>query len=129
MASENDPRVYFAAERTMLAWLRTGLAVIGVGFLVARFGLFLRLARGGPDATASLFSTFVGVAFVILGSAAIALSAWQHRRFCKHLGVTERPVGYGIEWGLGFAFLVAALGALLAFYLIWTADNTAVSIP
>src|SRR5687768_10334350 len=100
MLSDNDPRVYFAAERTMLAWLRTGLAVMGVGFLVARFGLFLRLARGGPEISVSLFSTFLGVAFVALGSAAIALAAWQHRRFCKHLGASERPVGYGIEWGL-----------------------------
>jgi uncharacterized protein DUF202 len=41
--SDNDPRVYFAAERTMLAWLRTGIAVMAFGFVVARFGLFLRL--------------------------------------------------------------------------------------
>lgn len=32
---EEDPRVYFAAERTLLAWLRTGLGLIGVGFAVA----------------------------------------------------------------------------------------------
>ncbi len=46
MNEENsDPRVYFAAERTMLAWLRTGIAVMAFGFVVARFGLFLRLLR------------------------------------------------------------------------------------
>lgn len=39
---ERDPRVYFAAEPTFLAWIRTGLALMGVGFAVARFGLFLR---------------------------------------------------------------------------------------
>jgi putative membrane protein len=38
----NDPRVYFAAERTLLAWIRTGLTVVGLGFVVARFGLFFR---------------------------------------------------------------------------------------
>ncbi len=40
---------YFAAERTLLAWVRTGLAMMGFGFVVARFGLFLRelaLVRG-----------------------------------------------------------------------------------
>ena len=38
---ESDPRVFFAAERTFLAWIRTGLALMGFGFVVARFGLFL----------------------------------------------------------------------------------------
>jgi putative membrane protein len=33
---------YLAAERTLLAWLRTGLALMGFGFVVARFGLFLQ---------------------------------------------------------------------------------------
>jgi putative membrane protein len=34
---------YLAAERTFLAWIRTGLALVGFGFVVARFGLFFRL--------------------------------------------------------------------------------------
>ncbi len=33
---------YLAAERTLLAWIRTGLALMGFGFVVARFGLFIR---------------------------------------------------------------------------------------
>ncbi len=37
-----DPRIYMAAERTFLAWIRTGIAFMGFGFVVARFGLFLR---------------------------------------------------------------------------------------
>jgi putative membrane protein len=32
--SEPDPRIYFAAERTFLAWLRTGFALMGFGFVV-----------------------------------------------------------------------------------------------
>ncbi len=39
---DDDPRTYFAEERTFLAWIRTGLGLMGVGFAVARFGLFLR---------------------------------------------------------------------------------------
>ena len=41
--SDSDPRVFFAAERTLLAWLRTGLTIIALGFVVSRFGLFVRL--------------------------------------------------------------------------------------
>src|SRR6204780_1272039 len=44
-ATEGKPKAslsdYLAAERTMLAWIRTGLALMGFGFVVARFGLFL----------------------------------------------------------------------------------------
>lgn len=42
---QQDPRTSFAAERTFLAWIRTGLGLMGVGFAVARFGLFLREMR------------------------------------------------------------------------------------
>ena len=38
----NDPRILFAAERTLLAWVRTGLVMMGFGFVVARFGLVSR---------------------------------------------------------------------------------------
>ena len=39
---QRDPRVYFAAERNLLAWIRTGLAILASGFAVSRFGLYLR---------------------------------------------------------------------------------------
>jgi uncharacterized membrane protein YidH (DUF202 family) len=41
-SATNDPRVCFAAEQTFLAWIRTGLALMGFGFVVARFGIFLQ---------------------------------------------------------------------------------------
>ena len=59
--AEADPRVRLAAERTMLAWIRTGLAMMGFGFVVARFGLFLReLATVGGVALP--FRILLGVA-------------------------------------------------------------------
>src|SRR5271156_3896829 len=45
-----DPRIYFAAERTLLAWVRTGLTMMGFGFVVARFGFFLRELAAVPGA-------------------------------------------------------------------------------
>ena len=44
-----DPRIPLAAERTFLAWVRTGLALMGFGFAVARFRL-LTDADGVPAA-------------------------------------------------------------------------------
>ena len=66
-AASNDPRVHFAAERTFLAWIRTGLALMGFGFVVARFGLFLKEVSGNAPGVKSYgFSLWAGSAMVML---------------------------------------------------------------
>jgi putative membrane protein len=67
----SDPRIFFAAERTLLAWLRTGLTVIALGFVVARFGLFLNLlARQAfspePSPRSIMLSNLVGILLVVI---------------------------------------------------------------
>jgi putative membrane protein len=69
---EVDPRTLQALERTLLAWLRTGLALIGFGFVIARLGVFLRLHDPGENV---LFGAGVmGALFGILGIAAEVLA-------------------------------------------------------
>ena len=118
MDDTEDPRVYFAAERTLLAWVRTGLTVIGLGFVVARFGLFLRMLRGDADAGAHLSSTVIGVGLVLLGSAALAMAAWQHVRFCRQLGPEARPRTELPNWSVWFAAILAVVGVVLAGYIL-----------
>lgn len=115
---EQDPRVYFAAERTLLAWIRTGLATIALGFVVARFGLFLRLLRRDADAALHLGSTLLGVGLVVLGSLAIAGAAWQHVRYCRRLDPGARPRPNAMVWSVAFSALIALIGAALAAYLL-----------
>ncbi|HJZ59966.1 MAG TPA: DUF202 domain-containing protein, partial [Gemmataceae bacterium] len=113
--SDNDPRVFFAAERTLLAWVRTGLGLIGLGFVVARFGLFLQLfEKQTGSEIAHHVSPWVGVALALLGSAASGVSAWQHRRFCRTLGPDELPRNYRTEVGMVVGFGVAVAGVVLA---------------
>ena len=69
-AAEQDPRVYFAAERTLLAWIRTGVALMAFGFAIARFGLFLRQMQAARTATTAhgiWGSPLTGVVLIALG--------------------------------------------------------------
>lgn len=117
MDSESDPRVYFAAERTLLAWLRTGIAVIGLGFLVARFGVFLMVVRGQMVDHNHVISSFIGISFVLLGALMIAISTWQHLKFSRELPLRERPEHYSTTLSLGIAASVSLSGIVLAIYL------------
>jgi putative membrane protein len=116
-----DPRVFFASERTLLAWLRTGLAVVGLGFIVARFGVFMAMA-GAVSGTSSnsLLSGAIGTGFVFLGAAIMLVSARQHARFVQTMSADQRPVGYSTQMGTVSAVLIALLAAALGLYLTYS---------
>jgi putative membrane protein len=124
MVEPNDPRVYFAAERTLLAWLRTSLAVMGFGFVVARFGVFLRVARGENPAIAG-GTSLIGLGLMLLGTMVTVAACIQHMRFIKQLEASERPRGHWMSLSVLFGLTLGLLGLVLSLYLAMESSEEA----
>jgi inner membrane protein YidH len=110
-------------ETSLLVWVRTSLALMGFGFVVARFGLFLReVAQVGEvhlhqHPRLAAMNTFTGTALILLGVAVLLISVWGHRRMVDRL---ERgDLGMSSRWSLGvvLSLVLAALGMGMAVYL------------
>jgi len=104
---EETLRIHLASERTLLAWIRTGISLMGFGFAIARFGVFLRqLAEAentqirGADA---LGSAWAGTALVALGMLACFSATVRY-------GLVRRAIHRG-EVGAPHAVIVYVVGA------------------
>ncbi|MFZ0630437.1 MAG: DUF202 domain-containing protein [Acidobacteriaceae bacterium] len=121
MPSElDDPRTYFAAERTFLAWIRTGLGLMGVGFALARFGLFLREFQANQHAPlhhtgATVYS---GVALVALGVAVNLTAVTHHIRTVKELRTGSWIPGRIATSAVVLALLLALIGIASGIWLL-----------
>jgi len=117
-----DPRIHFAAERTLLAWIRTGLAMMGFGFVVARFGLFLRemaAAEGVAPAHRVGMSLAIGTTLVTLGVVVNVFAAVRHSNTVRRLE-RNQPLRFNpISMGVIVALFLALLGLLTATYLLF----------
>src|ERR1700720_3576064 len=79
---------YLAAERTLLAWIRTGLALMGFGFVVARFGLFLQELQAVQKSFSVQsygLSLWFGTALIAVGVIMNLFAGWQHARLVRDL--------------------------------------------
>jgi putative membrane protein len=124
MAQQSTPeddrvREHLANERTLLSWIRLGLSSAGFGFVVARFGLFLReLAARGSAAPPGHGAEIIGVGLVLLGVLAVVAGAMRYFRTEREISARGYTPQYGLIWLVVGVSLLAGLA--LAGYLVVT---------
>ena len=113
---------YLANERTFLAWIRTSIAVMSLGFVVAKFSLWLRVLGARMQPQAPLRSTGtslpLGVGMMAFGSV-LAIAAFMHYRAVNR-AIARGEGGSGDRLIMGVAMLVALLGAAMIAYMLST---------
>ena len=118
---------YLAVERTLLAWIRTGLALMGFGFVVARFGLFLQQLQVMQSAFSEQsygLSLWFGTALIVVGVIVNVFAGWHHARLVRELDRGETAHSRSSTQAIAIALFLALVGLAMAIYLVSVRSST-----
>lgn len=116
---------YLANQRTFLSWVRTSIALIGLGFAIERFSLFLQQFRliANPDttgnaasATAHDYSALVGIGMIIVGTGLIVYALKNYLESNKTIASGKYMPKNAIIYTASAAII--GLGIIMIIFLI-----------
>src|SRR5262252_7044018 len=100
-------------ERTFLAWVRTNIALIGLGFVVARLSPTLGSAAGADGARIATRAVPAGVALIILGAVVTVLAAWRFDRVNQQIETGRVAPDRGLVWSVTVVISLLTAGAVI----------------
>jgi putative membrane protein len=123
-ANPNRARDHLANERTFLAWVRTGAAIVVFGFAIGRFAIAMRqlttLSGHAPVRTAG-FSVWMGAGSIVAGVLLVVAGLMRYRKTRTQLDAgTFEPAGFVVDL---ITILTVVFGLVLAGYLIYTEQS------
>ena len=109
-----------AADRTLLAWIRTSLALISFGFGIERLGQAVVSLEGRLVPFSPLKTRIAGAALIVLGIAATLAGIWEHRHVLR--SILDHDYRYGdrpaiAQW-MGYALVAVGAAALASVLLV-----------
>lgn len=116
--ADPDPRFLQANERTLLAWIRTGLTLMGFGFVVARLSVWLQLEQ--PQRDNGSMGSWLGITIIALGTACHVIAAARFVTARKAI-ITGREKQPGARGPVAVAAAIAVLGIASIVYIVLTA--------
>ncbi|MEJ2105296.1 MAG: DUF202 domain-containing protein [Ignavibacteriaceae bacterium] len=117
--------VILSAERTLLSWLRLALALMSLGFILDRFGIFIRLKEIGSSITwlPRSYTFLMGVCLVIAGSLTSGIAGFIYARFrIKYLRSGYAGPEGSISLTVFISALITIIGVVTAVFLITISD-------
>lgn len=122
-----DYNAHAANERTFLAWVRTGIAVIAFGFVIEKFNLFLMTIGSGivPDAAhrarfdwlSRPLGRYEGLAFMFGGVAIVVLATTRFVRITRLLDAPETHSASDVRAELILSAVLVLLASVYSIYL------------
>jgi putative membrane protein len=110
-----------AADRTLLAWIRTSLAMISLGFGIERLGQAALALDGKTAGFSPLKTRLFGASLVTLGILATLAGMWEHRLMLRAIlredfRYSDRPA---IARMMGWALVLVGVAALVAIFTVF----------
>lgn len=111
---------HLANERTFLAWLRTSIALMGFGFVVVKFSLFVKqlslMLTDKAVVPVKGFSAYIGISLVVIGAATALIGFIRYRQIRKQLINQNFAPSFNLLLLLTVAVLIVS--AMLIWYLV-----------